>query len=205
MALRPGRLAAAATPPAADPRQQHPPERDVAGGDRNAAGHSAAQEFGTENTQLRVNGLYWGLDNWIYAANGRSDGDVRAPNWPMGKAVSIRRRDIRFRSGRTRTTSTSRRSPASASSAWPTMTGGTGSPPGTRCRSATSCSSSRRRATRSSPRPPLSLRFSTRPMAAGFTRSALSRLGSTARRWTTSTRAAARRFSAAMTSPSLSR
>jgi putative membrane-bound dehydrogenase-like protein len=53
--------------------------------------------FGEGNTQLRVNGLFWGLDNWIYAANGRSDGEVRAPNWPAGKTVSIRRRDVRFR------------------------------------------------------------------------------------------------------------
>ena len=50
--------------------------------------------FGEGNTQLRVNGLYWGLDNEIYAANGRSDGEVR---WPeAGAAVSIRRRDLRF-------------------------------------------------------------------------------------------------------------
>lgn len=53
--------------------------------------------FNTGNTQLRVNGLFWGLDNWIYAANGRSDGEVRAPGWPAGKTVSIRRRDVRFR------------------------------------------------------------------------------------------------------------
>jgi putative membrane-bound dehydrogenase-like protein len=33
--------------------------------------------FAEGNQQLRVNGLYWGLDNWIYGANGRSDGEVR--------------------------------------------------------------------------------------------------------------------------------
>ena len=53
--------------------------------------------FGEGNTQLRVNGLFWGLDNLIYAANGRSDGEVRAPEEPPSKAVSIRRRDLRFR------------------------------------------------------------------------------------------------------------
>jgi putative membrane-bound dehydrogenase-like protein len=53
--------------------------------------------FGEGNTQLRVNGLEWGLDNWIYAANGRSDGEVRAPGDPPDRAVSIRRRDVRFR------------------------------------------------------------------------------------------------------------
>jgi len=53
--------------------------------------------FRTGNTQLRVNGLFRGLGNWIYAANGRSDGEVRAPEWPPQKAVSISRRDLRFR------------------------------------------------------------------------------------------------------------
>ena len=53
--------------------------------------------FGEGNTQLRVNGLAFGLDNMIYAANGRSDGEVRSPNDPPAKAVSIRRRDLRFR------------------------------------------------------------------------------------------------------------
>jgi putative membrane-bound dehydrogenase-like protein len=52
--------------------------------------------FGEGNTQLRVNGLSFGMDNRIYAANGRSDGEVRTPNDPTGKAVSIRRRDLRF-------------------------------------------------------------------------------------------------------------
>lgn len=53
--------------------------------------------FGEGNQQLRVNGLLWGLDNWIYGANGRSDGDIRRPEDPPAKAVSIRRRDFRFR------------------------------------------------------------------------------------------------------------
>jgi putative membrane-bound dehydrogenase-like protein len=53
--------------------------------------------FGEGNTQLRVNGLFWGLDNWIYAANGRSDGEVRLPANSREKPVSIRRRDVRFR------------------------------------------------------------------------------------------------------------
>ena len=53
--------------------------------------------FAEGNQQLRVNGLYWGIDNWIYGANGRSDGDVRWPDNPTNQAVSIRRRDFRFR------------------------------------------------------------------------------------------------------------
>ena len=36
--------------------------------------------FGTKGSQqLRANSLHWGLDNWIYVANGRCDGDVRRP------------------------------------------------------------------------------------------------------------------------------
>jgi putative membrane-bound dehydrogenase-like protein len=52
--------------------------------------------FGEGNTQLRVNGLTWGLDNRVYAANGRSDGEVHVPAAPPEGAVSIRHRDVRF-------------------------------------------------------------------------------------------------------------
>ncbi len=53
--------------------------------------------FGEGNPQLRFNGLYWGLDNWVYGANGRSGGSVRRPEDPPAKAVSLNRRDFRFR------------------------------------------------------------------------------------------------------------
>jgi len=53
--------------------------------------------FGEGNQQLRVNGLTWGIDNWVYGANGRSDGEIRRPDDPTNKTVSIRRRDFRFR------------------------------------------------------------------------------------------------------------
>jgi hypothetical protein len=53
--------------------------------------------FAEGNQQLRVNGLVWGHDNWIYGANGRSNGDVRRPSDPPNKAVSISRHDFRFR------------------------------------------------------------------------------------------------------------
>src|SRR5437016_1711332 len=60
--------------------------------------------FAEGNQQLRVNGLFWGLDNWIYGANGRSDGEVRwstdtdaKEKGAPAEAVSIRRRDFRFR------------------------------------------------------------------------------------------------------------
>ncbi len=57
--------------------------------------------FAEGNQQLRVNGLFWGLDNWIYGANGRSDGEVRwverRRNTQQTNSISIRRRDFRFR------------------------------------------------------------------------------------------------------------
>jgi putative membrane-bound dehydrogenase-like protein len=53
--------------------------------------------FAEGNQQLRVNGLTWGLDNWIYGANGRSDGEVRRPDDTNAKPISIRGHDFRFR------------------------------------------------------------------------------------------------------------
>lgn len=53
--------------------------------------------FAEGNQQLRVNGLTWGLDNWIYGANGRSGGAIREPTDPPEKAVPIPRNDFRFR------------------------------------------------------------------------------------------------------------
>ena len=52
--------------------------------------------FGTGSQQLRANSLHWGVDNWIYVANGRCDGDVRRPDMPPEQAMSIRARDFRF-------------------------------------------------------------------------------------------------------------
>jgi putative heme-binding domain-containing protein len=70
--------------------------RDRDGDGRAEQKDVAMTGFGEGNTQLRVNGLTWGLDNWIYAANGRSEGDVRRSHDPPKEAVSIRRRDVRF-------------------------------------------------------------------------------------------------------------
>ncbi len=53
--------------------------------------------FGEGNQQLRINGLFWGLDNWIYAANGRSDGAVRRPDDAPESAVPMRVHDLRFK------------------------------------------------------------------------------------------------------------
>jgi putative membrane-bound dehydrogenase-like protein len=51
--------------------------------------------FGEGNQQHRVNGLVWGLDNWVYCANGDSGGTVRSLK--TGRAVNIRGRDLRLR------------------------------------------------------------------------------------------------------------
>ncbi|MDZ4858606.1 MAG: PVC-type heme-binding CxxCH protein [Candidatus Hydrogenedentes bacterium] len=53
--------------------------------------------FGEGNQQLRINGLFWGLDNWIYAANGRSDGTVRRPEDAPESAILMRHHDLRFK------------------------------------------------------------------------------------------------------------
>jgi len=53
--------------------------------------------FGEGNEQLRVNGLTWGADNWVYGANGRSDGAIRRPDDPESAAVPLRHHDFRFR------------------------------------------------------------------------------------------------------------
>ncbi len=52
--------------------------------------------FAEGNQQLRVNGLFWGIDNWVYGANGRSDGEIRRPDDGPAKAVSLRGHDFRF-------------------------------------------------------------------------------------------------------------
>jgi len=61
--------------------------------------------FGEGNQQLRVNGLTYGLDGFIYGANGRSDGQLRWPNDSPEKSpdesshsgVNLARHDFRFR------------------------------------------------------------------------------------------------------------
>ena len=51
--------------------------------------------FAEGNQQLRANGLLWGLDGWVYGANGRSDGEVHRPD--DTRRVSLRGHDFRFR------------------------------------------------------------------------------------------------------------
>lgn len=47
------------------------------------------------NQQHRVNGFAWGLDNWIYLANGDSGGVIESVK--LQKSVDISRRDLRIR------------------------------------------------------------------------------------------------------------
>lgn len=51
--------------------------------------------FEPGNQQHRVNGLRWGLDNWVYIANGDSGGVVTSKK--TGERVNIRGRDLRVR------------------------------------------------------------------------------------------------------------
>lgn len=51
--------------------------------------------FTPGNQQHRFNGFEWGLDGWIYAANGDSGGRVKS--LATGQVISISGRDIRFR------------------------------------------------------------------------------------------------------------
>lgn len=57
--------------------------------------------FHAGNQQLRLNGLRWGLDNWVYCANGSHragyGGDVRVIFSPVtGKEIDLGSRDFRF-------------------------------------------------------------------------------------------------------------
>ncbi|MDA9857648.1 c-type cytochrome [Rubripirellula sp.] len=51
--------------------------------------------FGEGNQQHRVNGLRWGLDNWVYVANGDSGGVIQSAK--TNQRVNISGRDLRIR------------------------------------------------------------------------------------------------------------
>jgi putative membrane-bound dehydrogenase-like protein len=53
--------------------------------------------FVAGNQQLRVNGLAYGLDGWVYAANGRNGGMITSPRCPDQPPVNIDRHDLRFK------------------------------------------------------------------------------------------------------------
>ncbi len=67
--------------------------------DRDGDGRAEHREvlfrgFGEGNQQHRVNGLRFGLDNWIYIGNGESGGAI--VSLKTGKKVSVRGRDLRI-------------------------------------------------------------------------------------------------------------
>jgi len=65
-------------------------------GDRRADQRRTLYEgFGEGNQQHRVNGLRWGLDNWLHVGNGDSGGSIRSTQ--TGETVSISKRDLRIR------------------------------------------------------------------------------------------------------------
>ncbi len=72
--------------------------KDTDGDNRADVRRVVFEGFGVWNPQHEVNGLQWGLDNWIYCSNGDSHGTVTSPKFP-GKKVPIRGRDFRFRPG----------------------------------------------------------------------------------------------------------
>ncbi len=51
--------------------------------------------FGEGNQQHRVNGLRWGLDNWLYVGNGDSGGVIKSLK--TDKEVNVNGRDLRIR------------------------------------------------------------------------------------------------------------
>jgi putative membrane-bound dehydrogenase-like protein len=53
--------------------------------------------FSEGNQQHRVNGLQFGIDNWIYGANGDSGGNLRPGSQADAKRISIRGADFRFK------------------------------------------------------------------------------------------------------------
>jgi putative membrane-bound dehydrogenase-like protein len=51
--------------------------------------------FGEGNQQHRINGFEYGLDNWVYAANGGSNGKIRSAL--TGGTADLRGHDVRFK------------------------------------------------------------------------------------------------------------
>ena len=53
--------------------------------------------FNLANIQQMVNGLQWGLDNWVYGSAGSDGGTVQSPQKPDAPPVSLRNRGFRFK------------------------------------------------------------------------------------------------------------
>jgi putative membrane-bound dehydrogenase-like protein len=52
--------------------------------------------FGVDNIQQLLNGLQWGLDNWVYGCAGSNGGSVTSTEKPGAPPVVLRNRGIRF-------------------------------------------------------------------------------------------------------------
>ncbi len=52
--------------------------------------------FGVDNIQQLLNGLQWGLDNWVYGCAGSNGGSVQSVERPDAPPVVLRNRGIRF-------------------------------------------------------------------------------------------------------------
>jgi putative membrane-bound dehydrogenase-like protein len=68
---------------------------DTNGDDQADKRESLYRGFGEGNQQHRVNGLRWGLDNWLYIGNGDSGGEIESVK--TGKRLAIGGRDLRIR------------------------------------------------------------------------------------------------------------
>jgi putative membrane-bound dehydrogenase-like protein len=53
--------------------------------------------FGLDNVEQLINGLQWGLDNWVHGAAGSNGGTVRSKEKPDAPPVVLHNRDVRFR------------------------------------------------------------------------------------------------------------
>jgi putative membrane-bound dehydrogenase-like protein len=53
--------------------------------------------FNLANIQQMVNGLQWGLDNWIYGIAGSDGGTITSPQDPKMAAITLRNRGFRFK------------------------------------------------------------------------------------------------------------
>ena len=69
--------------------------RDTNGDGRADSVEKLFSGFGEGNQQHRVNGLQWGLDNWIHCANGDSNGKIKSHK--TGKVVDINGMDFRIK------------------------------------------------------------------------------------------------------------
>jgi len=76
--------------------------RDTNGDGRADYRRVLATGFALGNSEHRVTNLRYGLDNWIYAANGAQPGTITSPAWPEAPPVSVHGADFRFQPDRRR-------------------------------------------------------------------------------------------------------